>query len=59
MKNRTRPRTSPTYSSSPPDRWTMPRPHQDPSLRLRKHGPIQPMREPSLLARIFGYRRGI
>jgi hypothetical protein len=43
-----------SFRSSRPDGWTMPRPHRDPSLRYRMHGPIQPMEEPSFLARLFG-----
>lgn len=45
-----------TYRSSPPDHWTMPRPHRDPSLRLRQYGRIQPMDEPGLLGRLFRRR---
>ena len=41
-----------SYRSSRPDRWSQPRPHQDASLRYMKHGPIQPMEEPSFLARL-------
>jgi hypothetical protein len=43
-----------SYHSSSPDRWVQPRPHQDASLRYMKHGPIQPMEEPSFLARLLG-----
>ena len=43
-----------SFHSSSPDRWVQPRPHQDASLRYMKHGPIQPMEEPGLLARLFG-----
>ena len=32
-----------TYRSSQPDRWAMPRPHRDPSLRRMTHGPIRPI----------------
>ena len=42
--------------SSRPDAWTQPRPHTDPSLRLRSHGPIQPMERPGFFARLFGVR---
>ena len=42
------------FKSSQPDRWTMPRPYQDASLRYRKHGPIQPMEERGFFARLFG-----
>ncbi len=45
-----------SYRSSRPDGWTVPRPHRDPSLRLQIHGPIRPMEEPGLLARLFGRR---
>ena len=31
--------------SSRPDHWTMPRPHQDASLRYRMHGKLQPMHD--------------
>lgn len=48
------PRSSPSYRSSAPDRWVMPRPHQDASLRYRAHGPIQPMERPGFFARLFG-----
>ena len=41
------------YKSSKPDPWTMPRPHQDASLRYRTHGPIQPMENPGFFARLF------
>lgn len=43
-----------TYRSSRPDRWTMPRPYQDASLRFRTHGPIQPMERQGFWARVFG-----
>ena len=46
-----------TYRSSQPDRWTLPRPHQDASLRHMIHGPILPMEEPGLLARLLFGRR--
>jgi hypothetical protein len=46
--------SSMNYRSSPPDQWTMPRPYQDASLRFIKHGPVRPMEEPGLLARLFG-----
>jgi hypothetical protein len=42
------------YRSSRPDRWTMPRPHQDASLRYIKHGAVQPMEQPGFFARLFG-----
>ncbi len=47
---------SSTYHSSRPDRWTMPRPYSDASLRRMTHGPIQPMEQPGFLARLFGIR---
>ena len=41
-----------TYRSSRSNSWTMPRPVQDASQRLLKHGPIQPMaRESGFLSR--------
>ncbi|HEY8604879.1 MULTISPECIES: hypothetical protein [Tsuneonella] len=45
-----------SFRSSRPDSWVSPRPYSDASLRLRKHGPIRPMEEPGLLARLFGLR---
>jgi len=42
------------YRSSRPDSWTMPRPYRDASLRRMMHGPIQPMEQPSFLARLLG-----
>ena len=45
-----------SFRSSRPDAWTMPRPYQDASMRRHAHGPIQPMEEPGLLARLFGRR---
>ena len=42
------------FRSSRPDRWTLPRPHSDASLRRLVHGPIQPMEQPTLLQRLFG-----
>lgn len=44
------------FASSRPASCVSPRPYSDPSLRLRKYGPIQPMDLPrrSLLARLFG-----
>ena len=44
------------YRSSPPCPWHHPRPHRDPSLRLKKHGRVQPMQydEPGLLRRAGG-----
>lgn len=44
------------YTKSRPDHWNEPRPHRDPSLRLKKHGRVQPMQydEPGLLRRAGG-----
>lgn len=42
-----------TVRSSRPDPWMQPRPHSDPSLRLRKYGRIQPMEKPGFFARLF------
>lgn len=42
------------FNSSKPDKWTSPRPVQDPSMRLRTHGRVRPMHEPSWLQRLFG-----
>jgi hypothetical protein len=42
--------------SSQSDQWTMPRPYQDASLRLMKHGPIQPMEQRGFFARLLGLR---
>lgn len=46
------------YRSIRPDSWAMPRPHQDESLRRKKHGRIRPMEEPGWLARLFDRERG-
>ena len=43
-----------SFRSSRPDKWTSPRAHRDASLRHMHHGPIKPMEEPGLLARLFG-----
>jgi hypothetical protein len=45
-----------SYRSSRPDRWVMPRPHHDPSLRYMIHGPIRPMEEPGFWERLFRRR---
>ena len=45
-----------SYRSSRPDGWIMPRPYRDASLRYQTHGPIPPMEEPGVLARLFGRR---
>lgn len=37
------PRHAPSYRSSAPCNFVMPRPHRDPSLRYMTNGPIQPM----------------
>lgn len=39
-----------------PDRWTLPRMPQDASLRRMMYGPIVPMEQPGLLARLFRRR---
>jgi hypothetical protein len=43
-----------SYRSSRPDRWVVPPPHRDASLRYMTHGPIRPMEEPGFFARLFG-----
>lgn len=43
-----------TFRSSRPDRWVSPRPYRDASLRHRANGPIQPLTQPSLIARLLG-----
>lgn len=43
-----------SYRSSRPDRWAVPRPYRDASLRYMTHGPIRPMEEPGFFARLFG-----
>ncbi len=45
-----------SFRSSRPDRWVQPRSHSDASMRHQIHGPIRPMEEPSLMARLFGWR---
>jgi hypothetical protein len=45
-----------SYRSSRPDKWTQPRAYRDPSIRYMMHGPIQPMEQPTLLQRLFGWR---
>jgi len=42
------------FVSSRPDTWTSPRAYSDASLRFAAHGKIIPMRQPSLLERVFG-----
>jgi hypothetical protein len=44
-----------TFHSSRPDRWTSPRPSQDPALRRAIHGPLRPMQSPGMLARLLGH----
>jgi hypothetical protein len=39
------PMSSLSFRSSQPDRWTMPRPHQDAGTRYRIYGPVLPMEE--------------
>lgn len=56
MKRLSRPTMSHNHRSSTPDRWTMPRPHRDASLRYMMHGPILPMERPGFFARLFGRR---
>lgn len=49
--------SSQSFRSSPPDKWTLPRPHSDASQRFAKHGPIQPMPdERGYFARLLGRR---
>lgn len=43
-----------SFRSSRPDAWTSPRAHRDASLRYMAYGPVQPMHQPGLLARLFG-----
>ncbi len=44
----------PRFHGSRPDSWSTPRPYSDASLRLMKHGPIQPMdHEGGLLWHLF------
>lgn len=42
------------FRTSRPDQWTSPRPYQDATLRYIKHGPIRPMEQQGLLARLLG-----
>ena len=46
--------TSAPIRSSAPDNWTSPRPFTDATMRMRKHGAVRPMHEPSFLERWFG-----
>lgn len=45
-----------SFRSSRPDSWVQPRAHRDASIRYMTHGPVQPMEEPGLLQRLFGWR---
>ncbi|MEM7701753.1 MAG: hypothetical protein AAF251_07425 [Pseudomonadota bacterium] len=45
--------TTASIFKSKPDHWTAPRPYRDASIRLHKHGPIQPMAAPNLLDRLL------
>ena len=45
-----------SFRTSAPDAWTSPRPTQDPSMRLRTHGPIQPMDRPGFFAQLLRRR---
>ena len=43
-----------SFRSSSPDRWSVPRPYSDASLRMMKHGRVLPMAdEPGLLRRLL------
>ena len=42
-----------SFHSSRPDAWVAPRPYSDASLRMRKHGRIQPMERPGLFERLL------
>ena len=42
------------FRSSRSDSWTTPRSHTDATLRMMKHGKIQPMHQPSFWERLFG-----
>lgn len=35
--------TATRHRSSPPDAWTLPRPHRDPAQRFAKYGAIRPL----------------
>ena len=47
--------TSYTFRSSRPDNWTQPRPFTDASMRHMAYGAIQPMSQPTLFQRLFGF----
>lgn len=42
------------FHTSAPDEWSKPRRQVDPATRFYRHGPIQPMEEPGLMARLAG-----
>ncbi|MEM8726039.1 MAG: hypothetical protein AAGE86_11015 [Pseudomonadota bacterium] len=44
--------SAPIYTSAP-DKWSKPRPYTDATIRRLKHGPVQPMEEPSIFDRWF------
>ncbi|QNE04644.1 hypothetical protein [Croceicoccus marinus] len=44
---------TPSYRTSSPDRWTLPRPYSDASQRFMKFGAVQPMHEPTLWQKLF------
>ncbi len=41
------------FRSSRPDHWVSPRPTRDPARLSAIHGPLRPMQQPGLLARLF------
>jgi len=43
-----------TFRSSRPDSWTNPRPYCDASTRYLAYGPVRPMQQAGLLARLLG-----
>lgn len=45
-----------SFYGSRPNEWFAPRPHRDASQRYHTYGPIQPLREPGLIERLFGSR---
>lgn len=45
-----------TFRSSRPDQWVSPRPTRDPARGLAIHGPLRPMHQPGLLARMLALR---
>ncbi|WP_202131689.1 hypothetical protein [Aurantiacibacter rhizosphaerae] len=42
-----------TFRSSRADSWAEPRPYRDPSTRLARFGPIQPMEQKGFFSRLF------